>query len=133
MKRVLLIDDSMMMRITIEQIVKSSPEFEVVGSAGNGQEGLDMVKSCKPDAILLDLEMPVMNGLEFLKRIKLISKAKVIVLSSIAQAGSKQAVQAREFGAADVIDKPSGTVSVTLQSQRGNTIITALKNALGME
>jgi len=133
MKKVLLIDDSMMMRITIEQIIKSTTEFEVVGTAGNGQEGLEMVKSCKPDAILLDLEMPVMNGLEFLKRIKLISKAKVIVLSSIAQAGSKQSIQAREFGAADVIDKPSGTVSVTLQSQRGSTIITALKNALEME
>ncbi|MDP1871100.1 MAG: response regulator [Gallionella sp.] len=131
-KKVLIVDDSFVMRTLIKDIVSADPELEVVGDAANGQLGLDAAKKFSPDVILLDIEMPVMDGLECLKRLKLISKAKVIIVSSVAQTGSPQALQARRDGAADVIAKPSGAMSLDLADKKGHDIVKAVRMAAGL-
>ncbi len=132
-KQILVVDDSFIMRTIIKDIVDSDPELEVVGSAENGKVGLERMRELKPDAILLDLEMPEMSGIEMLKRLALMSKAKVIVVSSVGQAGTPQAMEARRLGAVDVIAKPSGAMSLDLQAKKGHEIVQALRRALALD
>lgn len=131
-KKVLVVDDSFVMRTVIKDIVKADPDLEVVGDAGNGLLALTAAKELKPDVILLDIEMPEMDGLECLKRLKLVSAAKVIIVSSVAQTGSPQALQARRDGAADVIAKPSGAMSLDLGQKKGHDIVKAVRKAAGL-
>lgn len=132
-KRILVVDDSFIMRTIIKDIVDSDPELEVVGFAENGKVGLDRMRELKPDAILLDLEMPEMSGIDMLKRLALIGKAKVIVVSSVGQTGAPQAMEARRLGALDVIPKPSGALSLDLQAGKGHEIVQALRRALALD
>lgn len=131
-KTVLIVDDSFMMRTLVKDIVAADPELKVVGDAENGKVALDKVKELKPDAVLLDIEMPEMDGLEALKRMSLISKAKVIILSSVAQVGSPQAMEARKLGAFAVIPKPSGSMSLDIAQKKGSEIVQTLRKAVGL-
>jgi two-component system chemotaxis response regulator CheB len=125
--KVLVVDDSVMMQMLVTEIVSSDPNLEVVGTADNGKECLACVRELAPDVILLDIEMPIMDGIETLKRLKLVSKARVVVLSSVAQAGSPKAIEAKALGAADVIAKPSGAVSLDLETKRGHLITSTIR------
>ena len=131
-KTVLVVDDSFMMRTLVKDIVSSDPDLKVVGDAENGKIALDKVKELKPDVVLLDIEMPEMDGLEALKRMSLISKAKVIILSSVAQVGSPQAMEARKLGAFAVIPKPSGSMSLDIAQKKGSEIVQTLRKAVGL-
>ena len=130
--RVLLVDDSVLMRTIIGDIVRSDEELELVGAAENGKVALDMVKSLKPDIVLLDIEMPEMTGLEVMEHLSLISRAKVIIISSVAQIGSAEADEARSLGAVEIIAKPSGTMSLDLAHKKGHDIIVAIRRAAGL-
>jgi len=132
-KQILVIDDSFIMRTIIKDIVDSDPELEVVGFAENGKVGLERVRELKPDAILLDLEMPEMSGIEMMKRLALLGTTKVIVVSSVGQTGSPQAMEARRLGAVDVIAKPSGAMSLDLQAKKGHEIVQSLRRALALD
>jgi two-component system, chemotaxis family, protein-glutamate methylesterase/glutaminase len=132
-KQILVVDDSFIMRTIIKDIVDSDPDLEVAGFAENGKVGLQRVRELKPDAILLDLEMPEMSGIDMLKRLVLLGKAKVIVVSSVGQTGSPQALEARRLGAIDVIAKPSGAMSLDLQAKKGHEIVQALRRALALD
>lgn len=131
-KKVMIVDDSFVMRTLIKDIVSADKDLEVVGDAANGKLALEAVKKLNPDVILLDIEMPEMDGLECLKRLKLVSGAKVIIVSSVAQTGSPQALQARKDGAVDVIAKPSGAMSLDLASKKGHDIVKAVRRAAGL-
>ncbi|GAB4223465.1 MAG: response regulator [Gammaproteobacteria bacterium] len=122
MKKIMLVDDSAMMRTIIRNLLEGDPQIEVAGVAANGQEALDLLAEAKPDLILLDIEMPVMTGLEFLPHARLKTKAKIVILSSIAIAGSEAASKAKELGADAIISKPSGAVSFDLAEKRGSEI-----------
>ena len=112
---VLICDDSALMRDLIGRIVSDYEGFEVVGKAENGQDLLDKIPILKPDVILLDIEMPVMTGIQFLeKRKQLHIDIPVIILSSIATEGAAVTMRCLELGASDFITKPGGT-SVTLK------------------
>ncbi len=132
MTSVMIVDDSVMMRSMIADIVTADPDFDVVDRAGNGCEALEKLRASDCDIVLLDIEMPRMNGLEALKHLRLISKAKVIVVSSSAQAGSRTALEARREGAVAVIPKPSGTVSLDLRQKKGHEILQACRKAAGL-
>ena len=132
MTRVMIVDDSVMMRSMIADIVTADPDFTVVDRAGNGCEALDKIRCSDCDIVLLDIEMPRMNGLEALRHLRLISKAKVIVVSSSAQAGSRTALEARREGAFAVIPKPSGAVSLDLRQKKGHEILQACRKAAGL-
>lgn len=131
-KRILIVDDSFVMRALLRGIVTSDPDLEVAGEATNGLEALQQVKEISPDLVLLDIEMPHMDGIECLKRLRLMSKVPVIIVSSVAQAGSPQAIEARKFGAAEVIAKPSGAMSLDLNAKKGHEIVTASRRVLGL-
>lgn len=120
MHKVMIVDDSAMMRVVIANFVASLPDYKVVASAENGKVALDqLAKFPDLNLILLDIEMPGMNGLEFLRHAKMRTRAKVIILSSVAGAGSRQASEARSLGADAIVTKPSGAVSMDLADKRG--------------
>ena len=131
-KNILIVDDSFVMRALLRGIVTSDPDLAVVGEATNGLEALQNIKELKPDLVLLDIEMPHMDGIECLKRLRLMSRVPVIIVSSVAQAGSPQALEARKFGAAEVIAKPSGAMSLDLHAKKGHEIVTATRRVLGI-
>jgi len=109
--RILVVDDSAFMRTAISKILSADPGLQVIDTAKDGQEGLDKAKRLKPDLVTLDIEMPVMNGLTALARIKAeCSPAPVVlVCSSLTSAGSHEALKALRLGAADVIAKDHST------------------------
>ena len=131
-KRLLIVDDSFVMRALLRGMVTSDPDLEVAGEAKNGLEALQQVQNLLPDLVLLDIEMPHMDGIECMKRLRLMSTVPVIVVSSVAQAGSPQALEARKYGAADVIAKPSGAMSLDLNTKKGHEIVTAARRVLGL-
>ena len=107
--QVLVVDDSALMRNLVSRIIDQEPDLEVAGKAMNGRFALGKLDSLKPDAIVLDLEMPEMNGVAFLQeRKKLGITIPVIVLSAVAQKGATITMDALSLGAADFIPKPSG-------------------------
>lgn len=126
-RRVLIVDDASLMRLVIRDVVEKTQRYEVVGACSNGQEALDKLKATNPDVILVDIEMPVMDGLTFLKNARLKTRAKIVILSSVAEEGSEKARQARSLGADAVIRKPSGSVSFDLAEKSGQQIIDTLQ------
>ena len=131
-KKVLVVDDSFIMRTMIRDMIAADSDFEVVGDAADGLKALEKVKALKPDVVLLDIEMPNMDGLECLKKIRILSPAKVVIISSVAQTGSPRAIQARQLGAFDVIAKPSGAMSLDLRQKKGSAIVQATRLACGL-
>jgi two-component system, chemotaxis family, protein-glutamate methylesterase/glutaminase len=126
--KVMLVDDAAMMRLVISNFIAPLPEFEIVASAANGKAALEQLKK-HPDVelILLDIEMPEMDGLEFLRHAKLRTRAKIVILSSVAVAGSPHAAKARELGADAIVTKPSGAVSMDLADKRGSQLVQTMK------
>ena len=131
-KRILVVDDSFVMRTLIKDILSSDPDLTVVGESANGGDALEKVKLLSPDVVLLDIEMPEVDGIEFLKRLKLVSPCKVLVVSSVAQVGSPKALEARRLGAFDIISKPSGALSLDLKTKKGSDIVIMTRRAAGL-
>ncbi|MEO9903412.1 response regulator [Nisaea sp.] len=130
MPKVLIVDDSRLVRLTIKTILDRAEGFEVVGEAENGREGVDLAKELNPDVVTLDIEMPVMNGIECLRRLRIVSPAKVIVLSSLTHPASPKAVEARLVGADAVIGKPSGSVSRDVDASGGSLLIDTINRLM---
>jgi two-component system chemotaxis response regulator CheB len=120
---VLIVDDSVLMRGTVYKLLCTDKNINIIGMAGNGKEALDFLEGKNPDVILLDIEMPVMDGVEFLRYSRLKSSAKIIILSSIAYKGSPKAMEALSLGAAAIITKPSGSVSTDLAEKSGTLVL----------
>ena len=114
---VLIVDDSAMMRNLIGKMVEDSPGLVIAEKAMNGRFALQKIPRVNPDVICLDLEMPEMNGIEFLQeRKKLGIKIPVVILSSIAEKGAKITMEALALGASDFVQKPSGSVSMDIHT-----------------
>lgn len=115
--QVLVCDDSALMRNLVSRIVDATEGMKVVGTAMNGRFLLQKIPQLKPDIIVLDIEMPEMNGVEFLKERKMQGiDIPVIVLSSVATKGAAVTMECLELGASDFITKPSGSVSSNINS-----------------
>lgn len=110
--KVLIIDDSAMIRKVFEQELSKDPEIEVVGTAPDPIVGRDKIVYLKPDVITLDIEMPRMDGLTFLGKLMTHYPLPVIVVSSLAKKGGDVALKAMELGAVEVISKPGTAYSV---------------------
>ena len=105
---VLIVDDSALMRNLIGKMVEATPGLMVAEKAMNGIFALRKIPRVNPDVIILDLEMPEMNGIEFLKERKRLGiTIPVVILSSIARRGAETTMEALALGASDVIQKPS--------------------------
>lgn len=114
---VLIVDDSALMRSLIGKIVEATPGLRIADKAMNGRFALQKIARSKPDVIVLDIEMPEMNGIEFLReRKKLGIDIPVIILSSIAKEGAKVTMECLDLGASDFVTKPSGSESADLHT-----------------
>ncbi|AIT06355.1 chemotaxis protein CheY [Sphingomonas taxi] len=113
MTRVLVVDDSALMRRHLAQLLQQQPGFEV-RTARNGAEALELVEAFDPQVVTLDVNMPEMDGITCLSRIMVGSPRAVIMVSSITAAGAETTLQALSLGALDFVQKPGGTISLSL-------------------
>jgi two-component system chemotaxis response regulator CheB len=111
--RVLLVDDSLLTLAILKRMLASAPEIQVVGTATNGKEALDMIPSLQPDVICTDLHMPVMDGLELTKAVMQKFPRPILVLSiSVQKEQTSNIFQLLEAGAIEVMAKPLGEVGM---------------------
>ena len=110
--RVLVVDDSAIVRKSISDALALDPDIEVVGTACDPYVAREKILALDPDVLTLDLEMPRMDGLTFLRILMQHHPLPVVVVSSLTQAGSQAALAAMEAGAVDVLAKPDGTMSI---------------------
>ena len=106
-KKILIVDDSKMIRKGLAEIFAASDEFEVVGEAVDGKEALSAIRQTQPDVLTLDVVMPGMDGLTTLKHIMIECPRPTVMLSSLTQDGSETTFDALRYGAVDFISKPS--------------------------
>ncbi|MGI4819109.1 MAG: protein-glutamate methylesterase/protein-glutamine glutaminase [Janthinobacterium lividum] len=105
--KVLVVDDSATMRSLIAAVLRRDPEIEVVGTAEDPLDARAKIKQLNPDVITLDVEMPNMNGLEFLEKIMRLRPMPVVMVSTLTQAGTDVTLAALEIGAVDAVAKPA--------------------------
>ncbi|NLS02367.1 chemotaxis response regulator protein-glutamate methylesterase [Rhizobium sp. P32RR-XVIII] len=104
--RVLVVDDSPTMRGLITAVLRSDPDVSVIGEAGDALEAREAIKKLNPDVVTLDIEMPNMNGLDFLEKIMRLRPMPVIMVSTLTHRGAEASLAALEIGAFDCIGKP---------------------------
>ncbi|BCI71950.1 response regulator [Sphingomonas sp. S17] len=105
--RTLIVDDSPTMRALIAGMLSRDPDIEVVGAANGPHQAREMIKALDPDVITLDVEMPDMNGLDFLERVMRLRPMPVVMLSTLTQAGADTTIRALELGAVECCAKPA--------------------------
>ncbi len=110
--RVLIVDDSITVRRILQDALAAEPDIEVVGGAPDPYVARDMILELKPDVLTLDIEMPRMDGLTFLRKLMHFHPMPVIIISSLAQPSCIAAIQALESGAVEALAKPAGPYSV---------------------
>lgn len=131
-RRVLVVDDSPTMRRLLRTTMEQDAAFEVIGEAADGAEALARAAASAPDLILLDIEMPGMDGIAMLRRWALEGSGAVLVVSSAAAPGSARTGEVRRLGAAGVTGKPSGALSPDLEVRRGAALRAAARRALNL-
>jgi len=127
---VLIVDDSFLMRRVIKNILETDPSFNIVGEAVDGLDALEKAAELSPDIILLDIEMPKLDGIGFLKQAKMLTDAIIIVISSVTRLGSPQAMEALDLGVADIVCKPSGVLSMDLEQERSDELLEAIHQCI---
>lgn len=114
MIKVLVVDDSAFMRKAISTMLDKDPGIKVIGTARDGQEGLDMVRKLDPDVVTMDIEMPKMDGLTALRHIMMEAPRPVLMVSSLTTEGAEATLKAMELGAVDFIPKQLSKVSLDI-------------------
>ena len=104
--KVLCVDDSALIRSLMSEIINSQPDMEVVGTAPDPLVARDLIKRVNPDVLTLDVEMPRMDGLDFLERLMRLRPMPVLMVSSLTERGSEITMRALELGAVDFVTKP---------------------------
>ncbi|WP_374262232.1 chemotaxis response regulator protein-glutamate methylesterase [Zoogloea sp.] len=116
--KVLIVDDSAVMRGMLAEIINSAPDLHVVGLAPDPIVAREMIKTHNPDVLTLDIEMPKMDGLDFLARLMRLRPMPVVMISSLTKRGSEATLQALELGAVDFLPKPKLDSSGGLEHYR---------------
>jgi two-component system, chemotaxis family, protein-glutamate methylesterase/glutaminase len=112
--RVLVVDDSAVMRQLLSTLLSDDPDIEVVGTAPDPHVARDRIKALNPDVLTLDVEMPHMDGVTFLRKIMTLRPMPVVMISSLTQAGAEVTLEALEIGAVDFIAKPTVDIANAL-------------------
>src|SRR5215471_20397848 len=110
--RVVIVDDSAVVRRLLADALRGEPDIEVVGLAADPFAARDLILARKPDVVTLDVEMPRMDGVTFLRKLMAYHPLPVIIISSVTQTGSAASLEALAAGAIDIIAKPGGPYSV---------------------
>jgi len=118
--RTIVVDDSPSMQKLIAAVLETDPAIEVVGTAANPNEARQMIKALDPDVITLDIEMPGMNGLDFLERLMRLRPMPVVMISSHTRKGADATIAALEFGAFSCLPKPRMDDEPALLEMREN-------------
>lgn len=129
--RVLVIDDSPLVRELIVDSLSAQRDIEIVGTASNGQEGLQLLTELQPDVVTLDLQMPGKDGLTTLDEILERRPTPVIVVSALTQRAAESAVQALQRGAMDYVAKPAGLAAMRLSF--GEELSTKIRHMAGVD
>lgn len=116
--RVLIVDDSSVVRQTLAELLSSDPMIEVMGTASDPFVAVSKIKDEVPDVITLDVEMPKMDGLTFLNKIMMQHPIPVVICSSLTEKGSDTAIKALEYGAVEIITKPKLGTKQFLEESR---------------
>jgi len=116
--KVLIIDDSALVRQTLESILSSDPRIEIIGVAADPYIAVERIKECVPDVITLDIEMPRMDGLTFLKKLMSQHPIPVVVISTLTQKGTDSALLALEYGAVEIFAKPKVNTKALLEKAK---------------
>lgn len=111
--RILIVDDSAFMRQLISNAVSANDDMVVVGLARNGAEAVAKTRELRPDVITMDIEMPILSGLEALQQIMNETPTPVVMVSSLTKVGARETIKAFEMGAIDVIPKPQRAAAIT--------------------
>ncbi|HVN98167.1 MAG TPA: chemotaxis response regulator protein-glutamate methylesterase [Syntrophorhabdaceae bacterium] len=127
MIRVLVVDDSLVMRKTISRMLSKDPHIEVVGTGVDGLDALEKIESLKPDVVTLDIEMPVMDGLEALRRIMSKEPIPVIMMSALTKEGAEVTMEALTIGACDFVTKDFANVSSSIEAKQVE-LVSKVKN-----
>jgi two-component system chemotaxis response regulator CheB len=130
--RVLIVDDSAIVRTMLSNALKAEPDMEVVGAAADPFAARDLIATHKPDILTLDLEMPRMDGLTFLRQLMAQRPLPVVIVSAMTQSGSAASIDALAAGAIDVIAKPGGPYSVADIADQLKYRIRALRTGRGV-
>src|SRR6476620_4985217 len=112
--RVLIVDDSAVIRQLLSSILSEDPEIEVVGTAADPFIARERIKELDPDVVTLDIEMPNMDGVTFLRKIMTLRPTPVNMISTLTKAGADITLEALEIGAVDFIAKPTTNLSSNL-------------------
>ncbi|MFH0790285.1 MAG: chemotaxis response regulator protein-glutamate methylesterase [Candidatus Omnitrophota bacterium] len=120
--RVLVVDDSFLMRRILSDIINSDSDLEVVAKARDGKEALEKIFSLKPDVVTLDINLPEIDGLTVLEEVMQKQPTRVIMISAYTRAGATATIKALELGAIDFIAKPSGEISLNLSNLKDKII-----------
>lgn len=104
--KVLIVDDSALIRALLKEIIQQDPELQLVGQAPDAYVARDLIKQLNPDVITLDIEMPRMDGLTFLEKLMTARPTPVVMISSLTESGSEATFRAMELGAVDFVAKP---------------------------
>lgn len=113
---VLIVDDSPFMRLTLQKILNQDPDIKVLDSARDGREGIEKLQALRPQVVTMDVEMPVIDGLQALDEILRWQPTPVIILSAVTTEGAQSTLKALDLGAFDVVAKPSGGPGADLQA-----------------
>lgn len=108
--KVLIVDDSALIRSVMKEIINSQPDMEVVGVAPDPIVARDLIKQTNPDVLTLDVEMPRMDGLDFLEKLMRLRPMPVLMVSSLTERGSEITLRALELGAVDFVTKPKMSI-----------------------
>ncbi|MEE8576419.1 MAG: chemotaxis-specific protein-glutamate methyltransferase CheB, partial [candidate division Zixibacteria bacterium] len=120
--RIVVVDDSAFMRKAITMMLESDPAIKVIGTARDGEEGVEKVRLLKPDLVTMDIEMPRMDGLTALRQIMAKNPTPVMMVSSVTTEGAQATMEALELGAVDFIPKQSSYVSLDIVKIRDELI-----------
>jgi two-component system chemotaxis response regulator CheB len=116
--RVLIVDDSAVVRNTLSNILSSDPEIEIMGTAVDPYYAVNKIAEEIPDVITLDVEMPRMDGISFLKKIMSQHPIPVVIISSLTSNGTETGLNALEYGAVEIITKPKSDTKTFIEESR---------------
>jgi two-component system chemotaxis response regulator CheB len=114
MIRLMVVDDSAFMRMAIANMIKQDDGIEIIGQASNGEVAVQMANKLRPDVITMDVEMPIMNGLDAVKHIMLSRPCPIIMVSSLTPKGGESTIKAMQLGAVDFIAKSSSFIQLDI-------------------